>query len=268
MFNRNFNIALIESDIAWGDKQANLDQLRNDLERVPDNTDLVVLPEMFSTGFISGNQEMAQELAERNTGDTMRMLHDIARERQMAICGSFLAATAGQVFNRAFFIEPNGDDTFYDKRHLFSYSGEDKVYHQGHTEAPVVRFRGLNIKLVVCYDLRFPVFCRTQRRSSYDLLVVVANWPTSRQHVWRTLLAARAMENESYVVGVNRRGTDNAGTPYGVGSSMIIDFKGKPIAATSEECNIACATLSPEAIENFREKFPAWQDADDFNIYI
>ncbi|MCQ2287778.1 MAG: nitrilase family protein [Muribaculaceae bacterium] len=267
MLNRNFNIALIESNITWGDKEANLKQLRNDINNLDSSVDLIVLPEMFSTGFITDDKDKALELAERNSGDTMRMLHDIASERQTAICGSFLASTAGQVFNRAFFIEPNGDDTFYDKRHLFAFGGEDKVYHQGHTQAPIVRFRGMNIKLVVCYDLRFPVFCRT-RKNDYDIMVVVANWPTSRQRVWNTLLTARAMENECYVCGVNRRGTDEAGVAYGSGSSVIIDFKGKTVAQTSEQSPIAAASLSPEALDTFRTKFPAWRDADDFTLHI
>lgn len=265
MLDRNLTISIIESDIALGDKQANLEQLKQNLMQVPEETDIVVLPEMFSTGFITDDASKASALAERNSGDTLHMLHEIASERHFAICGSFLASTATQLFNRAFFIEPNGDDTFYDKRHLFAFGGENEIYHQGHTTAPIIRFRGVNIKLIVCYDLRFPVFCRTQN-NDYDVMLVVANWPKSRQHVWNTLLAARAMENECYVVGVNRCGIDSQGVDYGCGSSQIIDFKGKVISKTSEGNNIAAAPISPNKLQEFREKFPAWRDADQFKL--
>lgn len=264
MFDRNFKVTLIEDKIAWGDKTANLEQLQQNINNVPDDTDLVVLPELFTTGFITADRDQAAELAERNSGETMQLLHKIARDKQMAICGSFMAATAGQIFNRAFFIEPNGDDTFYDKKHLFAFGGEDKVYHKGHTNAPIIRFRGVNIKLAVCYDLRFPVFCRNVR-NNYDILVVVANWPMSRQHVWKTLLTARAMENECYVCGVNRTGTDGYDTEYGQASSFVIDFKGKVIAQRNDS-PIISATLSPADLSRFREKFPAWRDADSFTM--
>lgn len=265
MLERNFNIALIEDDIVWGDKVANLKQLEQNLDKLPQGVDLVVLPELFTTGFITNKDSNINELAERNSGETMRMLHKLSKERQVAFCGSFLASTAGQLYNRAFFIEPNGDDTFYDKKHLFSYGGEDKMYHQGHTNAPIIRYRGMNIKLIVCYDLRFPVFCRNIN-NNYDILVVVANWPVARQQVWRTLLTARAIENECFVCGVNRCGTDEYGTEYGHGSSVIIDFKGKIMVQRDGNHPIIADTLSPQALETFREKFPAWRDADPFKI--
>lgn len=267
MLDRNFNIALIEDNIVWGDKKANLDQLVKNLEKLPDGIDLVVLPELFSTGFITGDSTLASTLAERNSGDTMQLLHKISSDKHIAFCGSFLASTAGQLYNRAFFIEPNGDDTFYDKRHLFAFGGENKIYHQGHTAAPVIRFRGMNIKLIVCYDLRFPVFCRNSH-NNYDLLIAVANWPASRQHVWKTLLTARAMENECYVCGVNRSGVDAAGTDYAQGSSFIIDYKGKVISQRNQDNPVIAANLSPAKLNEFREKFPAWRDADDFTITI
>lgn len=267
MLNRNLNIVLIEDNIIWGDKKSNLDLLKRNLRNLPLGTDLVVLPELFTTGFITGDQNQASELAERNTGETMQALHEIASEKQVAICGSFLASTAGQLFNRAFFIEPNGEDTFYDKRHLFGYGGEDKVYHHGHTKAPIIRFRGVNIKLIVCYDLRFPVFCRNVN-NEYDVLIVVANWPESRQHVWKTLLKARAIENECYVCGVNRSGTDGYGTYHGHCSSFVIDFKGNVVAERDALSPLVPATIEPAALARFREKFPAWRDADDFRLEL
>ena len=263
-FSRNLNIVLLENDIAWGDKDANLSQLKQQMSNLPMGTDLVVLPELFSTGFITSDRELASSLAERNTGDTILTLHALAREHQVAIAGSFLASTAAQLYNRAFFIEPNGEETFYDKRHLFTYGGEDKVFNAGRRLAPTIRFRGFNIKLIVCYDLRFPVFCRNVK-NNYDLMIVVANWPLARQAAWKQLLIARALENECYVCGVNRCGVDSAGIDYSEASSLVIDFKGKIIAQRGTSPLIA-AELSPADLERFREKFPAWRDADDFSI--
>lgn len=260
MISRNLRVALIEDSIEWGDKYANLEQLGRNIKNVSDETDLVVLPELFTTGFIV--DEQARDLAERNTGDTIRYLKDLARYYNVAIAGSFLASTASQLYNRAFFIEPNDDETFYDKRHLFTMSGEQKIYNPGVTHSPIVRFRGMNLKLIVCYDLRFPVFCRNVN-NAYDVLLVVANWPKVRLNAWKILLQARAIENECYVCGVNRCGTDPSGLEYALGGSMIIDFKGKIIGERSTSPIIE-ADLSPADLARFREKFPAWQDADSF----
>ena len=263
MFTRNLRIALIEDNIAHGDKAANLEQLRRNLLNIPEDTDLVVLPELFSTGFVD-EPDLALDLAERNTGDTMNELKRLAAERSVAIAGSFLARTAGQVYNRAFFLEPNDEETFYDKRHLFTFSGEDKIFARGTRLAPIIRFRGFNIKLIVCYDLRFPVFCRNVS-NNYDMLLVVANWPQARASAWKQLLIARAIENECYVCGVNRCGADHHGVEYSEGSSLIVDFKGKTIAQRATSPIIA-ADLSPAHLEQFRTKFPAWRDADAFTI--
>ena len=265
-FSRNLNIALIEDNIHWGDKQANLEQLQQNLKNIAEDTDLVVLPELFTTGFITGDRDLAASLAEWNTGDTIRLLHQLANQYQIAITGSFLANTAAQLYNRAFFIEPNGEETFYDKRHLFSFGGEDHVFNAGHDKAPIIRYRGFNMKLIVCYDLRFPVFCRNER-NNYDALIVVANWPQARLNAWRQLLIARAIENECYVCGVNRSGTDAAGVEYAEGSSFVIDFKGKIIAQRMTS-PIIQAELSPAQLARFREKFPAWRDADLFTLNI
>ena len=257
MISRNLRIALIEDNVAWADKHANLEQLSRNLQNVSDGTDIVVLPELFTTGFMVDDN--ARELAERNTGDTMRYLRDL-------FAGSFLASTASQLYNRAFFIEPIDDEIFYDKRHLFTMSGEQNVYNRGVTDAPIFRFRGMNIKLIVCYDLRFPVFCRNVN-NSYDVLLVVANWPKVRLNAWKTLLQARAIENECYVCGVNRCGTDPKGLEYALGGSWIIDYKGKIIGQRGTSPIIE-ADLSPADLSRFREKFPAWRDADNFSMKI
>ena len=264
MISRNLRIALIEDNVAWADKHANLEQLSRNLQNVSDGTDIVVLPEFFTTGFMVDDN--ARELAERNTGDTMRYLRDLSRYYNVAFAGSFLASTASQLYNRAFFIEPNDDEIFYDKRHLFTMSGEQNVYNRGVTDAPIFRFRGMNIKLIVCYDLRFPVFCRNVN-NSYDVLLVVANWPKVRLNAWKTLLQARAIENECYVCGVNRCGTDPKGLEYALGGSWIIDYKGKVIGQRGTSPIIE-ADLSPADLSRFREKFPAWRDADNFSMKI
>lgn len=264
MLSRNLKVTLIESDIVWGDKDANLAQLRQDMTNMADDTDLVVLPEQFSTGILTSEPERAAEIAERNTGATMRELHRMAQEHRVAICGSFLASTAAQIYNRGFFIEPNGEETFYDKKHLFTFGNEQALFNPGVTPSPIIRFRGFNIKLVICYDLRFPVFCRNVE-NNYDVLVVVAGWPRSREYAWRQLLIARAIENECYVIGVNRSGTDPRGLDYGEGSSIAVDFKGKVIAQRMTS-PIITAELNPATLAQFREKFPAWRDADAFRI--
>ena len=264
MISRNLRVALIEDNVAWADKYANLEQLSRNIQNISDGTDVVVLPELFTTGFIVDDQ--AAVLAERNTGETIRYLKDLSRYHNVAIAGSFLASTASQLYNRAFFLEPNDDEVFYDKRHLFTMSGEHKVYNQGVTQAPIIRFRGMNIKLIVCYDLRFPVFCRNVS-NNYDVLIVVANWPKVRLNAWKTLLQARAIENECYVRGVNSCGTEPAGLAYATGASLIIDYKGKIIGQRATSPVIE-ADLSPAELARFRDKFPAWRDADSFNLYI
>ncbi len=264
MLTRNLRVTLIEHNVAWADKAANMDCVESYFSNLPDGTDVVVLPEMFSTGLVD-NGDMASQLAEKNTGDTIHRLQQIADRHSVAIAGSFLAHTASLLYNRGFFIEPHDDETFYDKSHLFAFGGEDKVYARGRDAAPIVRFRGMNIKLIVCYDLRFPVFCRNVD-NAYDVLLVVANWPTARINAWRTLLAARAIENECYVCGVNRCGIDANGINYANGTSMVFDYKGKCIAQSSDRSPFAVADLSPAEIEKFRTKFPAWRDADKFTL--
>ncbi len=264
MLSRNFKVTLIESNPIWGDVKANIEQLHRHLLNVPEDTDLVVLPELFSTGFMTGDKEAASTVAERISGDTITLLHRLAAERHIAFAGSFLASTASRLYNRAFFIEPNGDDVFYDKHHLFNPGGENEVFTAGTTTAPIIRYRGINFKLIVCYDLRFPVFCRNNK-CEYDVLLVVANWPLARIHAWRTLLTARAIENQCYVCGVNRCGTTPDGLDHGEGTSVVLDYRGKVIGERMGS-PVITADLSPASLQAFRDKFPAWRDADSFTI--
>ena len=272
MLNSNLNIAILEYDIKWGDKNANLNIVIDAFNKIPHGTDVVILPEMFSTGFITDSYEKAAELAERNTQGTIAALNKIEASHHVTITGSFLASTASQLYNRAFFIEPNVDETFYDKHHLFRMGGEREIYNPGVTLPPTIRFRGWNIKIIVCYDLRFPVWCRNKydKNESYDLLITIANWPKVRVHPWHTLLAARAIENECYVCGANRSGIDPNGIDY-ASSSVIYDYKG--IECQTQEIKIPLGkiithSLNRDALCQFKEKFPAWKDADNFTVSI
>lgn len=257
------NVCLFPMTIRWEEKEHNLACLAQAMERIPDATDLVVLPETFSTGFITSDKEHVRSFAERNTGATIDFLKDLAARRHMAIAGSYIADSGGSLYNRAFFIEPNGEETFADKRHLFTMAGEDKTFSRGHDRLKV-RYRGWNIAMAVCYDIRFPVWCRNVG-NEYDLMIFVANWPDVRVSAWNSLLTARAIENEAYVVGVNCKGVDLNGFNFD-GSSAAIDFKGKKIDIDSETGEFQFASLSMEKLLRFREKFPAWRDADEFKI--
>ncbi len=262
---KNLNVCLYPMPLQWGDKKANLKLLEEACKEIHPATDLLILPETFSTGFPSGmDKEEIRPLAERNTEKTIDFLKYLAHTHNVAIAGSFIANSGGSLYNRAFFIEPSGEEYFADKRHLFTMAGEDRNFSHGH-ERMKIRYRGWNISMIVCYDIRFPVWCRNVG-NEYDLLIAVANWPKVRVDAWNKLLFARAIENEAFVIGVNCKGTDAGGFEYD-GSSMAIDFKGKEISTrTSEDSPFLYATLSMEKLEKFREKFPAFRDADSFRI--
>lgn len=258
------NVSIIEDNISVGDIEANLAQLETNLQRLPDDTDLVILPELFSTGFIINDRDRMLQLSESNTGATITRLENIAVKYNIALAGSFLAHTAGRIYNRGFMIEPSGDSNFYDKYHLFSIGGEREIFAQGISQPQVIRYRGWNLMPVICYDIRFPVWCRNNG-NKYDALIVVANWPESRIYSWKSLLVARAIENECYVCAANRIGNDESGIKYS-GSSMAIDFRGKIIKERSSS-PIIHASLDKNALESFRKNFPAWQDSDDFTLH-
>ncbi len=256
-------VCLYPQEIVWENKEKNFENLEKAMEVMHPETDLIILPETFSTGFPSGaDKEHVRAMAERNTGESVDRLKRLARRFNVAIAGSYIADSGGSLYNRAFFIEPGGEETFADKRHLFTMAGEDRVFSRGHRRLHV-RYRGWEIAMAVCYDLRFPVWTRNTD-NAYDLLIYVANWPTVRVDAWNKLLYARAIENEAYVCGVDCKGTDTHGFTYD-GSSKAIDFKGKDIAVEGPE-GLLYATLSKETLDRFREKFPAWRDADSFRI--
>ncbi len=273
MTSSDLHVALFPQTIIWGDKTANISSLEKAAESLHPDTDLLIIPETFSTGFPSGDKESIRPLAERNTGETIDAVKRIAAKFNIAIAGSFIADPGGSLYNRAFVIEPSGEETFADKRHLFTMAGEHKSFSHGYDRLSV-RFRGWNIAMVVCYDIRFPVWCRN-RANEYDLLIAVANWPKVRVNAWRQLLIARAIENEAYVCGVDCSGTDSNGYEYD-GCSLALDFKGKEINVEGPSVEIPSshdlmppiiyANLSKDKLESFRQKFPAWKDADSFKL--
>lgn len=266
MTDSDLKICMLPLEISWGEKKKNLENLERVVSQVHPETDLLILPETFSTGFPSGNnKEDIRILAERNTGPTIDFLKRISKERNFAIAGSFIADSGGLFYNRSFIVEPSGDEYFADKRHLFSMGGEDKVFRPGVTRLKA-RFRGWNIAMIVCYDLRFPVWCRNID-NEYDLLIAVSNWPKVRIDVWNTLLKARAIENSAYVCGVDCKGIDLNNHEYD-GSSHVFDFVGRNITIKIDESGLLYATLSKQKLVDFRKKFPVLKDSDIFEIKI
>lgn len=265
MSSSNLNVALLPLEIKWGDKEANINAVEEALNKLHPATDLLVLPETFSTGFPAGmDKESVRALAERNTGPTVDWLKTLAEKYSIGIAGTFVADSGGSLYNRAFFIEPGGEETFADKRHLFTMAGEDKVFSAGYDRLGI-RFRGWNLAMVVCYDIRFPVWCRNVL-NQYDALIVVANWPRVRVDAWNKLLPSRAIENEAYVIAVDCKGHDDSGVEYD-GSSAVIDFKGRTVASQPDaDSPFIYASLNHMDLDRFRSKFPAWKDADVFNL--
>ena len=257
-------VAVLPLDICLADKEANLRAVEDALRSMPDGTDIVVLPELFSTGFVGDADAMAG-MAERNTGETVDRIHRWANECHCAFCGSYLASTPPHLYNRAFFIEPNGDETFYDKAHLFSVSKEADIFAPGRALPPSVRFRGWNVSMIVCYDLRFPAWCRNADLR-YDIMLVPANWPQSRSYAWKHLLIARAIENQAPIVGADRGGEDQYGVYEGL--ALCFDSLGKPTGGKYGDGPWVVADFHKGELTEHRRKFPVVADADTFELYL
>lgn len=256
------NICLGAMEIFWGDKNKNLQTLENIFKKLNPETDILVLPETFSTGFPSSEMQKEIELwAEPEDGPTISLIKKLSQENNVAVAGSFIARVDDKLFNRSFFISPNQKPVFQAKKHLFSPGGEDKIFESGNTRLNIT-YKGWKISMIVCYDLRFPVWCRN-RQNEYDLLIAIANWPISRIITWDTLLKARALENSAYVCGVNCRGIDNFGGEYN-GSSHVFNYKGQDLAVDINNDGLLYADLSMARLLNYRDKFPSWKDADEF----
>lgn len=256
-------ITLIQCDLAWEDKAANLRMLEEKINSIDQKTEIVVLPEMFSTGF----SMKAAELAETMEGETVEWMKRISNENGIILTGSLIIEEEGKYYNRLIWMLPNGQYGVYDKRHLFAYGEEDRHYQPGNKRL-VASVKGWKINLLICYDLRFPVWARQQSTESaheYDVLIYVANWPERRSHAWKTLLCARAIENQCYVIGTNRVGNDGNNIYYS-GNSLVIDPLGEVLYHMADEEDVFTISLQRERTEEVRTKFPFWKDADDFNI--
>lgn len=252
-------VSIIQTDLAWEDKERNLEHISELASKADSDIALLVLPEMFTTGFSMN----AAKLAESMTGKTVEWMKSMSAVGGYAVCGSAIITSGEQYYNRSLFVTPDGKVSFYDKRHLHSMSGEDKVYTKGH-ERVVCGYLNFGFSLQVCYDLRFPVWARN--RGETDVIIYSANWPALRNHVWKTLLAARAIENQCYVIGANRTGYGMDGTAY-IGESVILDPKGRVIAA-AEPCyeGLITADIDRTFLEDFRSSMPVWKDADPFTL--
>ncbi|MBP9190443.1 MAG: amidohydrolase [Chitinophagales bacterium] len=254
---QDLKITIIQSDLAWEDKVRNT-ALFSKLIETSGYTDIVILPEMFSTGF----SMQASKLAEKMDGPTIEWMKATAAEMNIIITGSFIIEENENYYNRLIWMRPDGTYDFYNKRHLFSLAGENEIYTQG-TERIIVEHKGWKICPLICYDLRFPVWSRNQ--DNYDLLLYVASWPERRMNAWTKLLTARAIENQCYVAGVNRIGSDGNNI-YHSGNSLLIDPLGKTLWEMIHDRAVYTATLSSDFLHEVREKLPFLNDRDTFHI--
>ena len=249
----------IQADIKWEDPKQNCLNFQKQIKATKTKPDVVVLPEMFATGFSMD----AKKIAESIQGTTISWMKSIAVENNFAICGSIAIKENEQYYNRFVFVYPSGKIDFYDKRHTFTLAGEDKIYTSGNTQK-VITFRGWKIYPQICYDLRFPAWSRNTK--NYDLLIYVANWPNKRNLAWQALLKARAIENMAYTIGVNRVGIDGNDLTYS-GDSMIVDYLGKTLAnLKAGEDGIIEASLEKDSQNLVRKKLGFLNDRDHFNF--
>lgn len=252
---QDLTITLIQSDIKWENPRANQKHFEDLIKKIDADTDLIVLPEMFSTGF----SMRAEELAQAMTGETVQWLRESSRQKGVAITGSIMIAENGVYYNRLVWATPDNTLFTYDKKHLFRFAGEDKIYTPGN-EHLTVTLKGWRIRPFICYDLRFPIWTRNLD-NGYDLALFVANWPAKRAAHFRTLLLARAIENQCYTAGVNRIGQDGNQLAY-CGDSMVVDPQGAILFDARDQQRVASIVLPAQPLIRYRSDFPAWMDAD------
>lgn len=250
-------ITLIQTDIVWEDKQVNLDHYQNLIAGISTVRHIVVLPEMFSTGFTMSPSLLAESV----DGPTSQWMKNIARKYRCILTGSIIIEEEGKYYNRLLWVQPDGNVAYYDKRHLFGFAGEDKHYAAGSSRV-ITQVNGWKCNLMVCYDLRFPVWSRNQGEE-YDILIYVANWPEQRSLAWKTLLQARAIENQCYVVGVNRVGKDPKGNVYS-GDSSVFGPLGETLWQHSHSQAVHTIALDADALNTARQYLPFLKDADKF----
>lgn len=253
-------VTTIQSSLLWESPKENCKHFENLIAAVTDGSDLVVLPEMFTTGFSMNSSR----LAERHHGTTWQWMVSTSKTHNVAITGSLIIEDSGNYFNRLYFVTPNGESHHYDKKHLFRMVNENNFFKAGEKRL-ILNYKGWNICPMICYDLRFPVWSRNTK-PKYDLLLYVANWPMPRANAWSALLTARAIENQCYVVGVNRVGEDGNGLPYS-GNTAVIDPKGVTLnQAKPQQKIVETTSLSLDKLNEFRQKFPVGMDADGFEF--
>ena len=256
---QDLKVTIIQTALYWESIDENLEMFGQKTSQIEDETDLIVLPEMFNTAFTMSSEKLAEEM----DGKTMQWMKNAAKAKNCVVVGSLIINENGNYYNRLIWMRTDGSYETYDKRHLFRMMDEHK-YFSGGDRRIVVELNGWRICPLVCYDLRFPVWCRN--KGDYDCLIYIANWPEARRNAWNTLLLARAIENQVYVIGVNRIGKDGNEIAFS-GDSVVIDPKGQIISQTqSYQENIETVSLSYEELEDFRKKFPVDLDGDEFVI--
>ncbi len=260
----SLKFSLIQSSLFWEDKEANLSMFSEKINSIDQPTEIIVLPEMFTTGF----SMQPKRFAETMDGQTIDWMRRWSAEKKAIITGSIIIEEGGKYFNRLIWMLPNGQLGYYDKRHLFAYAGEDEKYSSGNKRL-IASVKGWKINLQICYDLRFPVWARQQMNEEaekeYDVLLYVANWPEKRNHAWKTLLCARAIENQCFSIGLNRVGEDGNKIAHS-GNSMVVGPLGEVLYHQAQDEAIFNITLQKEEVNNTRAQFPFWKDADDFKI--
>lgn len=263
----SLTFTIIQTKLHWEDKAANLQMLEEKINSIGQKTEVVILPEMFTTGF----SMRPDQLAEGMDGEAVAWMKRISAQKKIILTGSLMINENDQFVNRLVWMLPNGQMGLYDKRHLFAYANEHEHYNAGHKRL-IASVKGWKINLLICYDLRFPVWSRQATHSSdekqgleYDVLIYMANWPEKRSGMWRTLLQARAIENQCFCIGVNRVGDDGNGI-YHSGDSMVVNPLGEVLYHKAHHEDIHTFTLQKEELEAVRQKMPFWKDADPFII--
>ena len=250
------NVTLIQSDIIWEDRISNLKKYQEKINQI-ESTDLIILPEMFTTGFSMSPKNISENM----NGETIQWMKQNAHKMNSAICGSIIIEEDSKYFNRFIWVNPDGSIHHYDKRHLFSFAGENENYTPGN-EKIIIEYKGWKICPLICYDLRFPVWSRNSE--DYDLLIYVANWPDKRKSAWKSLLTARAIENQCYVIGVNRVGEDSKN--YYSGDSSLINALGETLYTNSHIEETYSNTISKYDLNKIRTQLPFLNDKDNFKI--
>jgi omega-amidase len=253
------NVTYIQSDLFWENPTANLAMFEEKISQINQPTDLIVLPEMFNTGFTMNTQTIG-EVMNLHTFKWMKMM---AAQTKAVVTGSYIVKENNQAYNRLIWMQPDGQFDYYDKKHLFRMGKEHEAFEPG-TQKIIKEIKGWKICPLICYDLRFPVWSRNLDLQ-YDLLLYTANWPAPRSQHWNTLLLARAIENQAYVLGLNRIGTDGRNLEYS-GDSAMIDFKGQYLHLSKNQAETISLTLDKQALDEYRNRFPAYLDADKFEF--